>query len=117
MAQTALDSLTAELRPLEELYQIRNPREVFKFLLEYPSLIPVLKDTPAQIKNFFPDAQLLLSYEVDPEIVGLADLALIIAPTEPPLEAMEKLLQFRTAWNAAQPIHIKKILSITMEYL
>jgi hypothetical protein len=51
------------LAELEERYEIRNAREVFRYLAEYPELEAVLIDVHSQIRKLFGhDAQAVLDF-------------------------------------------------------
>lgn len=78
MTDTAVSIPKADMEALEQLYTFRGRTEVLQFLNQYPFLVPVLLEAPDKIRHYFPDSQLFLEVDRDPEIIDWMMLVLSI---------------------------------------
>jgi hypothetical protein len=86
---------TMQERALEELdarYEIRNGREVFRYLAEYPELEPVLIEAYSQIcKIFGDDARASLDFWQNPEELSDVSLWVYITSSFKGIDANNRL--------------------------
>jgi len=90
--------LKPETQQLEQLYQLRNPEEVWLFLEVHQYLVPLLIEAHGHIRKYFPIADLVLEYAPDPEIAGEEQLLVLIAFGENVDEDHDALQRFNHDW-------------------
>jgi hypothetical protein len=102
-----------EIRQLEKNYDLP---EVLEFIAQYPELMPVLQEAPAQIGIYFPDEGLSLHVDYDPEIIDDVCLVISILTAGEAKKVLEQLHQFDHAWALPLPLTVKQRLMITLGY-
>jgi hypothetical protein len=105
-----------EIRQLEKNYQIQDLPEVLEFIAQYPELVPVLQEAPAQIGVYFPNQSLSLEVDYDPEIKDLVYLVISILTAGEAEEVLEQLHRLDHAWALPLPLNVKQRLMITLGY-
>jgi|SRR5579859_5253600 len=104
------------LKTLQEQYVfLDDPRDIWSFLKQYPSLPPVLVEAHHNLMKYFPnDPQVFLSIETDPEdrttqLVASVDSGLDVD------ESVDTLTAFSRGWWLAQLNQAQGKLCITLE--
>ena len=83
---------------LSQLYTIKQPGEVFKFLYNYPSLVEIIFEAVDALYNIFgADASLELELVTDPETDESELFALVEVDMDPEV-ALQKLEEFDQHW-------------------
>ena len=90
--------LKNETQQIEQLYRLRNPEEVWRFLETHQYLVPLLIEAHDHIRKYFPTADLVLEYAADPEVAGEEQLLLFIAIEQDVDRAHEAMKQFSHDW-------------------
>lgn len=103
------------LQSISSVYSFRNSREVRAFLEETPSLVELLLEAPPYIAKYFPDSEVFLEVETEPENIDDRQLVAAIATSYSPNEAYKKLKQLDEEWwlDVLERAHMK--LCITVE--
>ncbi len=83
---------------VEKVYFFREKEEVLAFLDNNSLLIPLLETSPSNIKNYFPEAELILEVINHPEEVDESHLTLFISTSLQVEQAMEKYDRFFDEW-------------------
>jgi len=83
---------------LSQLYTIKQPGEVFKFLYNHPSLVEIIFEAADALHNVFgQDATLELELVTDPESDEAELFALVEVDMDPEI-ALQKLEEFDQNW-------------------
>jgi hypothetical protein len=93
-----LDHLHQRLTSLNKRYTFRKPPEVFEFLVDNTSLIPLVEEVYGKIRDYFPAAKLFLEVFTDPETDGDKELVIFIRTNLHPDEAFSKLERLDETW-------------------
>jgi len=88
----------AQLQLLESIYTLREPRKVFRFLERNTFLAPLLIEAYPKLENRFPDSQIFLEVDTDPEEGNDQQLLVLIATTSSPKEALRRLKELDEDW-------------------
>ncbi len=88
----------ADIESLERSYTFREKPEVVQFIEKHPFLVPVLLAAPDQIRHYFPNEQLFLEVDSDPEIGNYVQLVLSILTTLDPYVAMDREDRLDAEW-------------------
>ena len=64
---TSLDVTSEALAKIAEQYEMTEPERVRGWLVQYPFLVPILRDMRPEIQARFPDARVRLAVTDDPE--------------------------------------------------
>ncbi|MBS3908738.1 MAG: hypothetical protein KGZ93_03820 [Actinobacteria bacterium] len=83
---------------LEKMYDLRGGTEVMGLIEKQPFLSTLLIDAYRKVLSYFPEAHRYLDVIRDPESPEGSRLALYIATTLAPEEAVERLEQFDEDW-------------------
>ncbi|WP_250125351.1 hypothetical protein [Chroococcidiopsis sp. CCMEE 29] len=116
MTDTAISIPQAEVESLEQFYTFRGRNEVLQFLDRHPFLVPVLLEAPEKIRHYFPDSQLFLEVERDPEIIDYVKLVLSILMKLDPNEAVARLNQLDWNWGLHNSYEVRSKFFTTLEY-
>jgi bifunctional DNA-binding transcriptional regulator/antitoxin component of YhaV-PrlF toxin-antitoxin module len=93
-----IKQLKAEDQQIEELYQLRNAEEIWRFLEVRQYLVSLLIEAHSHIRKYFPIADLVLEYAPDPEIAGEEQLLVLIAFGQDVDQDHEALQRFNHDW-------------------
>src|SRR5688572_20925612 len=86
------DSQSIGLRSsLDDLYLLKEPHQVRKFLEEHPHLALLLDEAHSHIREHFPTSPILLEVVADPEDVQNSQLVAYITTNYDPAEAFAQL--------------------------
>jgi len=110
---------TAALTDREQLahwYTLDAAGAAAAFLDAHPFLTPLLLEAYPVLVQHFPQAELSLEVECDPEGWNWCDLAATINPGCEPTEAVTRLEQFDQAWWLGQLDRAQGLLVITVDY-
>lgn len=88
-------------------YTVRDPAEIRAFVAARPHVTTFLEDAPHQILRFFPDAALLLEYQVDPDD-GKEMLLLRVSTDHAPADALIRLDGLLDAWYLDLSLAIRR---------
>ncbi len=103
---------------LEDIFALRQPREVTEFLEEHPHLGSLLLEAYNHIQEHFgPRPQVTLDVVIDPEATDDRILYLFIATPLPPENALEKLDRFDEEWWLSALDRAQGKLCVHVEYL
>ncbi len=116
MTDTALSISQADIKFLEDLYTFRQKTEIIQFLDKYPFLIAPLQSAAQKVRSYFPDEQLFLRIDHDPEIIDYVHLVLSILTERDPHDALDRLNQFDEDWLRPLPYEVQKHLITTPEF-
>ncbi len=116
MTDTALSISQADIKSLEELYTFRGKTEIIQFLDQYPFLIAPLQSAAQKVRSYFPNEQLFLRIDHDPEIIDYVHLVLSILTERDPHDALNRLNQFDEDWLRPLPYEFKKHLITIPEF-
>jgi hypothetical protein len=95
-------NLKKENQQLEQLYRIRNPKEVWQFLETHQYLVSYLIEAYSHIRKYFPTADLFLEYAADPEVADEEQLIMSIAAEEDVSDILDLLDQLdHDSWFVA----------------
>lgn len=100
---------------LEQLYTLRRPEEVRRFLDNNTFLYQLLHEANQQIRNYFESKELILEVVTDPE-EGEQELVIWIHTNLSADEAYKKLKEFDNNWWLNVPPNISEKLSINVEF-
>ena len=94
---------------LERLYTFRLGNDLFgdpithddlsAFLDEHPSIMPVLRDAPAQLVRFFPNRPLYLTLNFDPENPAFDHIGVYVTTLLPIVDALMVEKDFSRTWR------------------
>lgn len=93
-----VEQLKKEAQQLEQFYRFRKSEEVWHFLERHRYLIPLLMEAYSHIRKYFPTADLVLEYALDPEVMGEEQLILSISFEHNVNKAHNALEQFDHDW-------------------
>ena len=116
MTDTAIAISQADIEALEQLYTFRGRSEILEFLTQHPFLIPILLEAPKKIRQYFPDSQLFLEVERDPEVIDWIMLVLSILMKLDPNDAVDKLNQLDWNWGLHNSYEVRSKFITTLEY-
>jgi hypothetical protein len=105
------------LRELEQLYTLRKPQEVINFIGENAFLIPLLKNAPEQIRQYFPGAPLFLELFIDYDNLSYRNLTLWIGSKYSAIESNTRLDALIDNWWLDAILDGDYKLSINVEFL
>jgi hypothetical protein len=105
------------LRELEQLYTLRKPDEVIKFIGDNAFLIPLLRNAPEQIRQYFPSTRLVLELFVDYGNLSNRYLLILIQSRYSTAETNQRLDQLLDNWWLEAMYDSNSKLSINLEYL
>jgi hypothetical protein len=108
--------LSAEVQPLEQLYDFRKPIEVSHFLEVNPFLVPLLREAYIHIRRYFPSSELFLEVVADPEAIDEEQLVVFVAVNHDPDEASEALNRLDEHWWLDSVERAQDKLCITLEF-
>lgn len=106
----------AGLHELEFLYAFRRREEVLNFLGLNPFLMPVLVEAQAELKTYFPNAELYLEMFTDRETIEGDHLIIFIATDLRGTEALKILDRFDDTWWINNIDRVGGKISINLEY-
>jgi len=109
--------LKKEAQQIEQLYRLRNPEEVWHFLETHQYLVPLLIEAHDHIRKYFPTADLVLEYVVDPEVADEKQLAIYIATEQDIDDAHDALERFDHDWWLDASDQADDDLYITLEFV
>jgi len=109
--------LKKEAQQIEQLYRLRNPEEVWHFLGAHQYLVPLLVEAQSHIRKYFPTADLVLEYVVDPEVADEKQVAIYIATEQDVDEAHDALERFDRDWWLDASDQADDDLYITLEFV
>ncbi len=66
---------------IEKSYTLRNSAQVLEFIDKYPFLVPLLREAPEKINQYFPGDPLVLEVVIDPESESSDDGKLVLLIT------------------------------------
>jgi hypothetical protein len=98
MTNTAVLIPHPDIETLEKLYSFRNKKEVLDFIAENYFILNTLLEAPAKIRPYFPDSELCLQVDYDPEIIGEVNLLLWILTNLEANDSLERHNQLDYAW-------------------
>ncbi|MBR8837592.1 MAG: hypothetical protein DSM106950_27200 [Stigonema ocellatum SAG 48.90 = DSM 106950] len=116
MTDTALSIPQADIKSLEELYTFRGKTEILQFLDKYQFLVAPLQLAAQKVRSYFPNEQLFLRIDHDPEIIDYVHLVLSIPTERDPHDALNRLNQFDEDWLQSLPYEVQKHLITTPEF-
>ncbi len=116
MTDTALSISQADIESLEQLYTFRGKTEIIQFLNKYPFFVATLQSAIEKIRSYFPNEQLFLRIDYDPEIIDYVHLVLSILTERNPHDALNKLNQFDEDWLQPLPYEVQKHLITIPEF-
>jgi len=116
MTDTAISIPQADIALLEQFYTLRGRTEVLQFLDQHPFLIPVLLEAPDKIHHYFPDSQLFLEVDRDPEAVDYVKLVISILMKLDPDDAVDRLNQLDWNWGLHNSYEVRSKFFTTLEY-
>ncbi len=96
-------------------YSFRNKNEIASYLLEFPELIPILREAPMVIKTYFKKASLVLELQTDPED-GSEILLLYIQTSLPVKEAYALLTKIDEIWWLEKSKKIGDLMCLHIEF-
>ncbi|MGH9782845.1 MAG: hypothetical protein ACRD88_01560 [Terriglobia bacterium] len=103
---------------LEDIFVLRQAREVTEFLGEHPYLGPLLLEVYDHIQEHFgPRPRVALEVVADPEGTDDRELYALIATQLPPEAALEKLERLDKGWWLSAMDRAQCKLSIDVEFL
>ena len=105
-----------EVPPLEQVYDVRKPAEVSRFLKEHPYLTPFLSEAYSHIRKYFQSSKLFLEVVADPEAIDEEQLVVFIAVNHDPDEASEALNRLDRDWWLDAMERAQDKLTITLEF-
>ena len=103
-------------KTLQEKYVFRNdPREIWSFLKQYPSLAPVLVEAHRNLMKYFPNnPQVFLSIDIDPEDRSTELIASVASDLDVD-ESVDTLNAFDRGWWLDRLSQSQGKLCITLE--
>ena len=111
-----IEYLHRELTLLSRLYNIRRESEVFEFLEDKPSLIPLVVEAHERIRDYFGSStELVLEVITDPEATEDYELVIFVRTNLSPDDAFSKLEQLDEEWWLDASSEIREKLCIHME--
>jgi hypothetical protein len=117
MTNTAVLIPHPEIESLEQLYSFRNKKEVLDFIAENSFLLNTLLEAPAKIRPYFPDSELCLQVDYDPEIIGEVNLLLWINHDFEAKEAIDKIHHLDCNWGLNIPAQVQDKFCVILGYL
>jgi hypothetical protein len=105
---------------IEKSYTLRNSAQVLEFIDKYPFLVPLLREAPEKINQYFPGAHLFLQVVIDPEGTypeGTShdELFMIIATEMDSEESIERLWCLDEDWWLNASLGAQNKLEINLE--
>lgn len=116
MTDTTISIPQTDIELLEQLYTFRGRTEVLQFLAKYPFLVPVLLEAPEKIRQYFPDSELFLEVEQDPQVIDWIMLVLSILMKLDPDDAVDRLNQLDWNWGLHNSYQVRSKFFTTLEY-
>lgn len=98
LKKSYFDTLRQDLTSLAQNYAFRRPSEVYDFLNDNVSLLPLLQEANREIRDYFPEENLILEVVADPEVDNIKELVVFIQTTINPDEALNKLEMLDENW-------------------
>ncbi len=112
-------SLTEQTTKILAQQDKANAEEIKSFITEHPYVEPVFTAAFAQLKQYFPNAQLFPKVVTDSEIATDIHLFIYISPSldEAPTDVLNKLKEFKEAWGYDAVKQAKGKIAFTPRYL
>jgi hypothetical protein len=104
------------LRELEQLYTLRKPDEVIKFIGDNAFLIPLLRNAPEQIRRYFPGAPLFLELFIDYDYPKDRNLVILLESSYAPQETSVRFYQLEENLWEDLWVNSNFKLSLNIEY-
>jgi hypothetical protein len=112
-----IEYLHRELTLLSRLYNIRRESEVFKFLEDKPSLIPLIVEAHKRIRDYFGSStELVLEVITDPEATEDYELVIFVRTNLSPDDAFSMLEQLDEEWWLDASSEMREKICIHMEF-
>ena len=103
---------------IEEIYSLRDPTSVRRFLHTYPQLVEVLLDAHVYLQKYFgPDPQVILEVVSDPEVEGMDELFAYILTSLPVDEALARLDRLDEEWFLDQLDRVAGRFNFNLEFV
>lgn len=80
---------------------VSDPAAIQSFLRQNPAIVPLLRDSPAEIKSVFGNSPIILSISQDQDIPGWTQLDVEICTRLSAKQATKLLAEFDDAWGIA----------------
>lgn len=111
-------ALDFQIQLLDQLYILREPAEVIRFIKEHPFLAPLLLEAHSQIAKFFgPYPHVYLEIVADPEAAaGASQLVAFVSTPLSPDEALDILARLDESWWLEALQRAEGKLCITLEF-
>ncbi len=106
----------AQVQFVQSFYIFREPGAVLRFLERNKFLPPLLVDAYREIRKYFPDSQIFLEVDTDPENRNDQQLVVFIATNLSPKAALQKLKQFDEDWWLDALDRAQRKLCINVEF-
>lgn len=108
----------AQLHQLEEIYSLRQPAAVRRFLRTHSQLVEVLLDAYVYLQRHFgPDPQVVLEVVGDPEVDDWDELFAYVLTSLSVDEALAQLDRFDEEWFLDQLDRIDGQLNFDLEFV
>jgi len=106
-----------ELTLLSRLYNIRRESEVFEFLEDKPSLIPLIVEAHERIRDYFGSStELVLEVITDPEATEDYELVIFVRTNLSPDDTFSKLEQLDEEWWLDASSEMREKICIHVEF-
>ncbi len=105
-----------EIEAIERSYTLREKTEVIQFLENHPFLVPVLLEAPEKIRYYFPDEELFIQVDYDPENINYVQLVLSILTKITPDDAVDRLNKLDKNWSLSLSYQVREKFFTILEY-
>jgi len=113
----AIEYLHRELTLLSRVYNFRRESEIFEFLEDKSSLIPLVVEAHERIRDYFePSTELVLEVITDPEATEDYELVIFVRTNLSPDDALSKLEQLDEEWWLDASSDMREKLCIHVEF-
>ena len=106
-----------QILKLSNVIRFDSPQEITDFLLQNLELIGIINDSIKQIRMYFPEENLKLKVEFDPEIGSDSGILILLVVTKKePEEVIELLDELNKKWWFEMKLKTDQKLLIQEEY-